>query len=92
MSNFDLGKVELHKDQTGSQPRESQETLDSIMDGLAEEVLLIPDEELLAEAAAEGCDPVQEAEAIRRSLLNMVRTASLKQPRMTVRRSGANER
>src|SRR5947208_2226090 len=33
MSNSDLDKVELHKDQTGSQPRESQETLDSIMDG-----------------------------------------------------------
>jgi hypothetical protein len=91
MSNSDSGKVDLHKGQISSQPRESQETLDSIMDGLAEEFLSIPDEELLAEAVEEGRNPIQEAEAIRKSLLNMVRAASLKQPRMTVRRSGSDE-
>lgn len=76
MSN-EVNKREMIRDKYGSTDwaTDPESSLKSVMDALAEEVLHISDEELLAEVAEEGLDPAEEAEEVRRILLVAVREA-----------------
>lgn len=51
-------------------------TLQCVMDGLAETVLSIPDEDLLAESRERGQDPLKEAEEVRKVLTDALRAAA----------------
>jgi hypothetical protein len=55
--------------------RDPEQMLDSIMEGVAESVLEASDEEILAEARERGCDPTQEANAVRQILLEALKRA-----------------
>jgi len=50
--------------------------LQCIMDGLAETVLSIPDEDLVAESRQRGQDPQKEAEEVRKVLTNALRAVA----------------
>lgn len=50
--------------------------LQCIMDGLAETVLSIPDEDLVAESRERGQDPLKEAEEVRKVLTNALRAVA----------------
>ena len=50
--------------------------LQRIMDGLAETVLSIPDEDLVAESRQRGQDPQKEAEEVRKVLTNALRAVA----------------
>jgi hypothetical protein len=55
---------------------EADKKLRRIMNGLAETVLSIPDEDLLAESRERGQDPMKEAEEVRKVLTDALRTAA----------------
>jgi len=53
-----------------------EKTLQYIMDGLAETVLSIPDEEIVAESRERGQDPLREAEEVRKVLTDALRAVA----------------
>lgn len=53
-------------------PLESDEKFRKLMDALADEVLNLSDDEILAEAIEDGLDPVKEANEVRRILTQVV--------------------
>ena len=50
--------------------------LESIMEGLADTVLELRDEELLAELSDQGRDPVAEAEQVRKTLVDALKAVA----------------
>ena len=56
--------------------RDPEETLDAILDGLAESILEASDEDILEELQEQGCDPLKAAEEVRELLLNTIITAA----------------
>jgi hypothetical protein len=67
---------QAHSDSTET-ARGPEETLRSIVDGLAETVLEVSDEEIFEETTEEGFDPLNVAKEIRQTLLDA--TKALKQ-------------
>ncbi len=53
-------------------PLESDEKFKKLMDALADEVLNLSDDEIMAEAIQDGLDPVKEANEVRRILTQVV--------------------
>jgi hypothetical protein len=56
--------------------RSPEETLQAMFDGVAEGVLEATDEEILAESRERGRDPLEEAEEVRRLLLDALKAVA----------------
>jgi hypothetical protein len=63
-------------DERKAQTDNPEQTLESIMDGLAATVLAASDEEIIAELQKQGRDPIREAEDVRKILLDALKDAT----------------
>ena len=73
-SRNEVNRLEL-QDEKRIPATDTQKTLQNVMDGLAESVLEMSDEDLFAESREQGRDPKEEAEEVRRILLDALQSA-----------------